>query len=166
LDSTILDKQNKQAINLLCKLPLVKQWKLQYRATRDGFSAQNFHTKCDTAANTLTIIKSTNGNIFGGFTENAWKSTGGYYNDQKAFIFSLDNKENKPFKVMCSYGACAISCNSIHGPTFGGMGQHLEEDMTFIFHRIPTRIKRVNLILDILISMLIINMVRKKQSLF
>jgi hypothetical protein len=120
LDSTILDKQNKQAINLLCKLPSVKQWKLQYRATRDGFTGENFHSKCDGIANTLTIIKSTNGNIFGGFTENAWKSTGGYYNDQKAFIFSLVNKENKPFKVMCSIGGYAINCNSTYGPTFGG----------------------------------------------
>ncbi len=120
MDSTILDKQNKQAINLLCKLPSVKQWKLQYRATRDGFTGENFHSKCDGIANTLTIIKSTNGNIFGGFTENAWKSTGGYYNDQKAFIFSLVNKENKPFKVMCSIGGYAINCNSTYGPTFGG----------------------------------------------
>jgi hypothetical protein len=120
LDSTILDKQNKQAINLLCKLSSVKQWKLQYRATRDGFSAQNFHTKCDTAANTLTIIKSTNGNIFGGFTEKAWNSTSGYYDDQKAFLFSLVNKENKPFKVMCRIGGSAIYCNPSYGPTFGG----------------------------------------------
>ena len=100
-------------------MPSVKQWKLQYRATRDGFSAQNFHAKCDTTANTLTIIKSTNGNIFGGFTEKAWNSTGYYYKDQEAFIFSLVNKENKPFKIKCTNGACAIFCHSIHGPTFG-----------------------------------------------
>ncbi len=124
MDSTILDKQNKQAINLLCKLPSVKQWKLQYRATRDGFSAKNFHTKCDGSANTLTIIKSTNGNIFGGFTEKAWDLTSGYYDDQKAFIFSLVNKENKPFKVMCGIGGSAIYCNSSDGPRFGNSQGH------------------------------------------
>ena len=118
MDSAILDNNNKKAINILCNLPSVKQWKLQYRATRDGFNA--FHTKCDTVANTLTVVKSTNGNIFGGFTEKAWDSSGQYYSDPKAFIFSLINKENKPFKVTCTNGATAINCTSTYGPTFGG----------------------------------------------
>jgi hypothetical protein len=65
-----------------------------------GSTAQNFHTKCDTVANTLTIIKSTNGNIFGGFTEKAWDSSSGYVIDPKAFVFSLVNNENKPFKAI------------------------------------------------------------------
>jgi hypothetical protein len=118
-DSTILDKQNRSAITELCGFPSAKQWKLQYRATRDGFTAQNFHTKCDTVANTLTIIKSTNGNIFGGFTEKAWYSTGQWYSDPKAFIFSLVNKENKPFKIICTSGEDAIHGGSAHGPVFG-----------------------------------------------
>jgi len=101
-------------------LPSVKQWKLQYRATRDGFSAQNFHAKCDKTANTLTIIKSTNGNIFGGFTEKAWNSSPQWNVDPKAFIFSLVNMENKPFKVVCTNASRAIVADSHYGPTFGG----------------------------------------------
>ena len=118
-DSTILDNQNKVAIKELCGLPSTKKLKLQYRATRDGFTAQNFHTKCDTAANTLTIIKSEHGNIFGGFTEKAWNSSGQYYADPKSFIFSLVNKENKSFKVNCTNGVGAIYCSSSYGPSFG-----------------------------------------------
>jgi hypothetical protein len=94
--------------------------KLQYRASRDGFSAQNFHTKCDGIANTLTVIKSEHCNIFGGFTEKAWNSHYKNYLDPKAFIFSLVNKENKPFKIMCTNGVDAIYCDSYYGPTFGG----------------------------------------------
>ena len=119
MDSTILDNQNKLAIKELCGFPSTKKLKLQYRASRDGFSAQNFHNKCDGIANTLTVIKSEHGNIFGGFTEKAWNS---YYKnslDPKAFIFSLVNKENKPFKIMCTNGADAIYCHSSYGPTFG-----------------------------------------------
>ena len=119
MDSTILDNQNKLAIKELCGLPSIKKWKLQYRATRDGFSAQNFHTKCDGIANTLTVIKSSNENIFGGFTEKAWDSSCHYVEDPKAFIFSLVNKENKPFKIMCTNGVDAIYCHSSYGPTFG-----------------------------------------------
>ncbi len=117
-DSTILDKQNRSVITELCGFPSAKQWKLQYRATRDGFTAQNFHTKCDTVANTLTIIESTNGNIFGGFTEKAWDSYGQWYLDPKAFIFSLVNKEKKTFKIICTNGENAIHFGSPHGPIF------------------------------------------------
>ena len=65
------------------------------------------------------MIKSTNGNIFGGFTEKAWNSTNVYVADAKAFVFSLVNKENKPFKVLCSNNGKEIYCHSTYGPTFG-----------------------------------------------
>ena len=119
-DSNYLDKKKQIDINELCGFPSAQQWKLQYRGTRDGFTGQNFHSKCGGIANTLTIIKSTNGNIFGGFAEKAWDSSNQFYDDQNAFLFSLVNKENNPFKVMCTNGAFAIYCNSSYGPTFGG----------------------------------------------
>ena len=66
------------------------------------------------------MIKSTDGKIFGGFVKKAWDSTGNGYTDFKAFIFSLVNKENKPFKLMYTNAAYAVYCNSSYGPTFGG----------------------------------------------
>jgi len=36
----------------------------------------------------------------------------------KRLFFSLINKENKPFKVMCPWN-CAIRCFSSRGPSFG-----------------------------------------------
>jgi hypothetical protein len=96
-------------------------WKLQYRATRDGFSGENFHSKCDGIANTLTVIKSEHGNIFGGFTEKGWKSTRRFVADPKAFIFSLVNKENKPFKAVCTNSEFAIYCRPSFGPSFGSV---------------------------------------------
>jgi hypothetical protein len=120
LDSTIIENQNKLAIYELCNFPSIKKWNLQYRASRDGFDAEEFHKRCDGIANTLTVIKSEHGNIFGGFTEKAWDSSGECYEDPEAFIFSLVNKENKPFKVMCTNGFNAIICESSLGPSFGG----------------------------------------------
>ena len=49
------------------------KWKLLFRASQDGFTAQAFHGRCDNKGPTVTIVKSGN-NIFGGFTENSWKS--------------------------------------------------------------------------------------------
>jgi hypothetical protein len=49
------------------------------------------------------IIKSSNGNVFGGYTEQSWSNTGPVSefidkSDPNAFIFSLINKENRPLK--------------------------------------------------------------------
>ena len=49
------------------------KWKLLFRASQDGFTAQAFHGRCDNKGPTVTIVKSGN-NIFGGFAENSWHS--------------------------------------------------------------------------------------------
>ncbi len=118
-ESTILDRKNTSAFNQLCKFPFVKKWELIYRASRDGFDANDFHSKCDGINNTLTIIKSEHGYIFGGFTEKFFGS--GSVSDPNAIIFSLINKENNPFKVKCSnrYGRYALWSNKSEGPVFG-----------------------------------------------
>jgi hypothetical protein len=45
-----------------------KCFKLLWRGSRDGFTAKEFHLRCDGRANTLTLIADTDGNVFGGFT--------------------------------------------------------------------------------------------------
>ena len=105
----------------LCEFPVVQKWNLIYRASQDGFEAAKFHSKCDYTPNTLIIIKSTNDNVFGGYTEQTWNQIGNYGNhkdDPNSFLFSLINKLNKPIKMKWSrnYGIC---CNSKYGPIFG-----------------------------------------------
>jgi len=64
---------------------------LLYRGSRDGYDANTqVHPKIDNQGPTITIIKSTKGKIFGGFTTNNWDVTRFFKNDNKAFIFSLD----------------------------------------------------------------------------
>lgn len=105
----------------LCRFPENQIWRLEYRASRDGFSSQSFHNKCDGIKNTLTVIKTTNGSIFGGYVEKPWTTRNIYVNDPFAFVFSLINHENRSFKVFCAnYGKKAMSCDSEQGPSFGG----------------------------------------------
>ena len=48
---------------------------LIYRASRDGWAAADFHTRCDYKGPTVTVI--TSGKfIFGGYTEQQWKHVG------------------------------------------------------------------------------------------
>ena len=48
------------------------EWRLLFRASRDGFTASAFHSRCDNKRPTITVVES-DANIFGGFTENAWE---------------------------------------------------------------------------------------------
>eukprot|EP00483_Globobulimina_turgida_P009461 UN09480 len=62
---------------------------LLYRGTDDGFIASSFHKKCDGKSNTITLIHSEHGNVFGGFTKIPWSSITGWHTDQDAFLFVL-----------------------------------------------------------------------------
>ena len=119
IDSTIIEIELQDQLTKLCEFPVGQKWELKYRASRDGFKSTDFHSHCDGIANTLTVIKAKSGNIFGGFTEQEWHSRGEFVADPNAFVFSLVNKEENPFKVMCS-DEYAICGNSKYGPCFGG----------------------------------------------
>ena len=70
-------------------------YKLLYRATRDGNDMRTFHNKCDNIMGTLSIIKTTKGMRFGGYTEKMWNcssNNASYPKDAKGicFCFSFD----------------------------------------------------------------------------
>ena len=72
-ESVILTNENHRSV-LKGWLPSQEgKWRLLFRASRDGFAAAVFHSKCDNKGPTVTIVKSGN-NIFGGFTEESWYS--------------------------------------------------------------------------------------------
>jgi hypothetical protein len=119
-------QQQASELMKLCEFNSKDTFKLLYRASRDGFGSNDFHSKCDGHANTLTIFKtSESSNIFGGFTSVAWESpllgSGKCKSDPNAFLFSLTNKENKPCKMKIDPNKIknAIHCWSKFGPTFG-----------------------------------------------
>jgi hypothetical protein len=97
-----------------------KDWFLIYRGTKDGFSATDFHRECDGIAKTVTIVKTTSGNIFGGFTERRWNHSAFVIQvlDDKRFIFSLVNGQNKPFIAPAKNKSGSIRCDGNYGPCF------------------------------------------------
>lgn len=117
--STILTYRYKKNLEKLCNFTNKTKWEMLYRASKDGFTAKNFHQKCDGSNNTLTIIKSTEGYIFGGYTEATWTSNNSYSHDKNSFLFSLINKMNTPLVLPCANPEFAIYCGSHYGPTFG-----------------------------------------------
>ena len=119
IDSLIItDESLYTDLMSLCKFNAQK-WRLIYRASRDGFRAKDFHNKCDDTANTLTIIKTTNSSVFGGYASSAWSSFDEYKEDEYAFLFSLVNARKNPLRIECSNKERAIHCLADYGPCFG-----------------------------------------------
>ena len=65
--------EHQQSLKGWLPTDLEDKWRLLFRASRDGFASQSFHSKCDNKGPTVTVVKS-GGYIFGGFTEKSWTS--------------------------------------------------------------------------------------------
>ena len=105
IETGIKKKQNKT----------IKKLTLLFRASRDGYSYSNFHSKCDGKVNTLILVKTTNSRRFGGYTECQWDQSNSYKTGPYSFIFSFDNK-----KIYYSKnGSNSIYGSSSVGPYFG-----------------------------------------------
>lgn len=76
----------------------------------------------DDVTNTLTVIQITNGNFFGGFTEECWREYGFSVDDPNAFIFSLIDEDYKPFKPKVAYTHYAVYTGEDCGPSFERKG--------------------------------------------
>lgn len=115
IDSVILN--NCQEYNNLMKLCDFEnqKWKLIYRASRDGFRAEDFHLKCNDHFNTLTLIKAKNCALFGGYASRAWSATDDFLTDEFSFIFVLKNKSNENVKKQ----NVGLMNNAKLGPCYG-----------------------------------------------
>ena len=98
-----------------------KKYRLLFRATRDGDSANKFHSFCDNYSNLLILIETQKGRRFGGFTSSKFKSNSHMKYDNNAFLFSLDLK--KVYKIMP--GNYAIYCYENSGPSFSKGSLHI-----------------------------------------
>ncbi|KAK8807244.1 hypothetical protein WA158_004003 [Blastocystis sp. Blastoise] len=121
-------------INKVMETPLVnwlgkeKKWKLLFRASDHNYSASEFHKYCDNKGETVTLIKhighNNHMNIFGGYTDQSWKSGSGSYKPySKEFLFTLNNEHNIPptqYDYTNTSKSCGIYCSSSYGPVFGG----------------------------------------------
>ena len=80
-------------------LPKIKSGILLYQISKDGASPITFHEKCNNKGPTLTIIKTNDGHIFGGYNPISWINEAMYNECDDSFIFSLSDGMNiKPIK--------------------------------------------------------------------
>ena len=93
----------------------ITKYRLLFRASENKYKASNFHSKCDGNNNTVTLVKTKNGKIFGGFTDAKWDQSSSYKSGSNGFIFSLDNNEIY-YNKNSSYNIYGVSG---YGPYFG-----------------------------------------------
>ena len=87
--------------------------KLIYKATRDGDTPEKFHLKCDGISPTISIFKTKDNYIFGGYTDKNWDNNSKDLKCNDAFLFSFDKMKIYPGK-----NGGSIYCSKNHGPWF------------------------------------------------
>jgi hypothetical protein len=98
------------------------EFNLLYRGTRDGITNNAFHFRCDSKDCTLTVLETTCGKVFGGYSNTAWLSTGDDKVANKAFLFALSGggvSSPCKMKLKNANDKRAVFCNIFLGPVFG-----------------------------------------------
>lgn len=90
--------------------------KLLFKATKDGQESSDFHKKCDGKVQQLVFIKTTEGEIFGGYTKEGFKSREKEIKDNNAFVFSFSKQKIYTIKN----NEIAIFDFKNYGPCFYG----------------------------------------------
>jgi hypothetical protein len=108
---------------------------LLYQSSEHGFRAAAFHSLCDNKGATVPLIKSTDGFIFGGYSDKSWTLGDGnseykFVRSDHAFLFSFVNpSEIGPTKLSLIGGDSphggdendyALCHEKTKGPSFGG----------------------------------------------
>lgn len=78
--------------------------------TTDAKDVAGFHAACDSAQQTLVLIQSTKGFVFGGYADASWGGTSGYVNAPGCFLFTLTN----PHKIAATKFVCITDKYSLY----------------------------------------------------
>eukprot|EP01118_Nematostelium_gracile_P000999 TRINITY_DN10_c0_g1_i3.p1 TRINITY_DN10_c0_g1~~TRINITY_DN10_c0_g1_i3.p1 ORF type:complete len:316 (-),score=77.81 TRINITY_DN10_c0_g1_i3:123-953(-) len=92
---------------------------LIHRGTRDGFSASQMRARINNQGETITIVRSTNGYIFGGYNPLPWNGSGSYTTCSSAWLFSLGGVYGSVQVFGNGGGTNHIYNDNGYGPTFG-----------------------------------------------
>lgn len=117
------------------------EWKLLFRASKDGYTPKDFHDKCDGKENTVCFVETEFGHVAGGYVELAW-SVGGDWGDwarecdnvymfvirptQQTFEFLPPEKQTTKFRVY--EPKCAVAHYDREAFNFGYNDLYLRED--------------------------------------
>ena len=98
----------------------IKSSRLLYKATRNGWSSQNFHKLCDNKGPTITIATLKDGKFIGAFSPISWGIVKNQYiNNPDVFLFDDKLKYTSNNSLFGPNQYVIYQSDSV-GPTFGG----------------------------------------------
>lgn len=122
---------------LFSVLPKIRTGALLYRVSRDGASPDTFHYLCDNKGPTISIIKTIDNYIFGGYNPISWISENMYNETDDAFLFSLsDGKFRKPYKCSLKKSKKKYSIKQSEKEFSPGFGETNEADLFIAYKNI------------------------------
>ena len=108
-------------------------FELLFRASRDGFSADVFHQRCDSQGATVVLAQSAYGHLFGGYTDMPWAKGCEWKQCHEAFLFRLAPQASKHCLNLDGHGKkTGILCAVDHGATFGMEAAWRKHDMNLL----------------------------------
>lgn len=90
-----------------------------YKASRDGWSAIDFHEAVDGKGSGVVAARTFTGSVFGGYNPAGWRSTDDYYSSTAAFLWCLGPGKRVIKLPVLTGGNAAIFDYATGGPCFG-----------------------------------------------
>ncbi|XP_026063035.1 interferon-induced protein 44-like [Carassius auratus] len=127
--STVTSSLNKWQKKKLCSLFNHANLSLLFKASVHGYNVTTFHQKCNTQGPTVIVAYNNSGYVFGAFTSKSYAQTTQNVVDDKAFLFSFNDKEIKedPLRVFSGNPQFSFTDN---GPNF--------QSLVFLYSNSPT----------------------------
>ena len=90
-----------------------------YKASRDGWSAIDFHNCVDNQGSGLVVARTRTGVTLGGFNPNGWRSTDDYFLSNAAFLWYCKNGDSAVKCPIYPGSNAAVYDYATGGPCFG-----------------------------------------------
>lgn len=119
--SLVTSRLTKDQEKKICSLFGHAKLSLIYKASVHGYTANNFHSRCDRQGPTMTIGYNNTGFVFGAYISKDYALTGQNIADEKAFLFGLDGRQQNPEPYRVASGGQYSFTDGNTGPNFGSL---------------------------------------------
>ncbi|CAN9502456.1 unnamed protein product [Ophioblennius macclurei] len=115
--SRLSEDQQKKLLSLFGHVRL----HLLYKGSIHGYTAANFHARCDKQGPTVIVAYNASNFVFGAYTSKDYTQSGKDVVDNKAFLYSITAQRVKPLKVTGISGQRAFLDGENTSPDFGAL---------------------------------------------
>eukprot|EP00330_Aristerostoma_sp_ATCC50986_P005438 CAMPEP_0114600320 /NCGR_PEP_ID=MMETSP0125-20121206/22889_1 /TAXON_ID=485358 ORGANISM="Aristerostoma sp., Strain ATCC 50986" /NCGR_SAMPLE_ID=MMETSP0125 /ASSEMBLY_ACC=CAM_ASM_000245 /LENGTH=405 /DNA_ID=CAMNT_0001808331 /DNA_START=41 /DNA_END=1259 /DNA_ORIENTATION=+ len=119
IDSNIINTEQEHNLlkSFMGNLYRYPRFELIYRASKHGYTCDDFHRECTKQGPTIVLCRNEHGKRFGGYAQYDWVADDLYAKSANNFLFSVDLGEKYSIKQNSQDTAMKTSKNS--GPVFG-----------------------------------------------